>query len=47
MYLLCHEKVENAADHDREEHEPEPDDDALFRHRPVVAVVEELANGFE
>lgn len=45
--VLRHEEVQDARDDDREEHEAEPDDDALLRHRPVVAVVEELADRAE
>lgn len=39
--------MQNATDDDGEEHEAEPDDDAFFSHRPVFAVVEELADCVE
>lgn len=44
---LRHDKVQDASNDDGEDHEASPDDDALFRHRPVLAVVEELADRVE
>lgn len=44
---LRHDEVQNAPDDDGEDHEAEPDDDALFRHRPVLSVIEELTNCVE
>lgn len=47
FHSLRHEKVKDASDDDGEDHEAEPDDNALFGDRPVLAVGEELANRAE